>query len=148
MIRVERKTLGGMRPLSDEMDFFFDNMFQLGRPVMMPSKGVWHPPVDVLEMEKEYVVVVDIAGIRQEDVHLSYESGLLTIQGIRREIDYGAKRHYHIMEIDFGPFERKIKLPKDVDRDKVNAVYKDGFLEIRLKKKPEISGKTVTIEVK
>jgi len=147
MINVERKTHGAIRGLSDEMDFFFDNMFQLGRPVMMPSKGVWYPPIDVLETDREYMVVVDIAGIRQEDVRLSYESGLLTIQGIRREIDYGTKRHYHIMEIDFGPFERKIKLPKDIDGDKINAVYKDGFLEIRLEKRPDTSGGTVTIEV-
>ena len=147
MANMRMKSLGGFSTMSDEMNFFFDNMFRLRRPLMMPFKGAWHPSIDVIETDKEYVVLVDIAGMRQEDIRLSFDSDQLTIQGIRREIDYGDERHYHMMEIDFGPFERRITLPKDVDRDKINAMYKDGFLEVRLEKRPEEAGGTVTIEV-
>jgi len=146
MANAGREFLSGFRVLSDETDFLFDNMFRFQRPLLMPSKGVWHPPMDVFESESEYVVIMEVAGIRVEDVHVSYESGVLTIKGVRRDIDYGVKRHYHIMEIDFGSFERKIKLPGDVDRDKVNALYKDGFLEIRLEKGPQSRERTVPIE--
>lgn len=147
MVTNAMKYFGGFRTLSEEMDYFFDNMFHLQRPVMMPSKGGWQPPIDVIETKKEYVVIVDIAGIRQEDIRLSFDSDQLTIQGVRREVDYGEKRHYHIMEIDFGPFERKITLPKNVNSDKMNAMYKDGFLEVRLEKHAKETGRTVTIEV-
>lgn len=146
MANMRANSVKGLRALSEEMDSLFDNIFGVRRPLLEP-KGVWHPPMDVVETEKEYVVHIDISGIRQEDVRLSYEAGFLTIQGVRREIDYGAKRHFHIMEIDYGPFERKIKLPKIIDRDKIDATYKDGFLEIRLEKGPETSEKTVTVKV-
>ena len=140
-------TLDGIRTFSDDMDFFFDHIFRPRRPVMMPSEDAWHPPIDVLETEEEYIIIVEIAGIRQEDVRLSLEANQLTIHGIRREIDYGEQRHYHIMEVDVGPFERNIKLPKDVDREKITAVYKDGFLDVRLKKLVEPSTRTITIEI-
>ena len=146
MTRMRGNSVKGFRVLSEGVDSLFDNVFGVRLPFLEP-KGVWHPPVDVFENDREYVVIMDIAGIRQEDVRLSYESGLLTIRGIRHEIDYGTKRHFHIMEIDFGPFERRVQLPKIVDREKIEATYKDGILEVRLEKKPEPSEKTVTIEV-
>ncbi|MFQ6091159.1 MAG: Hsp20/alpha crystallin family protein [bacterium] len=147
MAKIAGRSFEGFRLLSEEMSLLFDNVFRLHRPLFMSSKGIWHPPTDVFETEKEYVVIMDVAGIRPEDVYLSYESGLLTIRGVRREFDSCEKRHYHIMEIDFGPFERRIKLPRNVNKDKVKATYKDGFLEIRLEKSPERRRKTVTIEV-
>jgi HSP20 family protein len=146
MTHTRGNSAKGFRALSEGVDSLFDTVFGLRRPFLEP-KGIWRPPMDVFENEREYVVIMDIAGIRQEDVRVSYESGALTIQGVRHEIDYGTKRHFHIMEIDFGPFERRIQLPKIVDREKIEAMYKDGILEVRLEKKPEPMEKTVTIEV-
>ena len=134
------------RALSEGMDSLFETMFGLRLP-LLEAKGIWHPPTDVIETEAEYRVIIEIAGIRREDVHLSFEAGSLTVQGIRPEIDYGARHHFHIMEIDFGPFERKITLPKTVDRDTIEATYKDGLLEIRMKKRSEPPARTVSIEV-
>lgn len=146
MANKSEKSFGGLGALSEEMDTLFESIFGLRHPVL-EAKGIWHPPVDVIETETEYVVSIDIAGIRQEDVRLTYEAGLLIVRGIRREIDYGPERHFHIMEIDCGPFERRIKLPKAVDSEAIEATYKDGILEVRLEKKSEPSEGTVIIEV-
>ena len=142
-----RLRLEGTGSFGDDMAYLFDNMLRTHRPVNLPSKGVWHPPVDVLETEDEYIVILEIAGIRAEDVRLSFDAGQLRIQGLRSEIHHDDKPNYHIMEIDFGPFERTIKLPKDVDAENLSAIYKDGFLEIRLAKRRKSPERTINIKV-
>jgi HSP20 family molecular chaperone IbpA len=58
---------------------------------------------------------------------------VLTIAGERKPRVEG-KRHYHAMEVQVGPFERRLLLPVPVDADTLHAAYDLGFLEVRLKK--------------
>jgi len=61
--------------------------------------------------------------------------GSLTISGERLARREG-KRHYHAMEVQIGPFERRLRLPVPVDPDSIHASYEAGFLEVRLAKLP------------
>ena len=122
-----------MRRLSDEALL---SMFRL--PGV--SQNGWSPRTDVYETEDEIVVKVCAAGVRPDDtdISLSGDGKHLTIRGIRKEGDTrkSARRKYYQLEIYLGPFERVVPLPGNVpiDRDRLRATYKDGFLHVILPK--------------
>lgn len=120
--------------LNDELDFLFNSYFKNQRAVLMPSEKGWKPNTDLYETEKELVVTMDIAGISARDIKIHLQRNILILRGIRRERIHETKRRYHKMEIDFGPFERRIELPCSVGAEGVTAGYSQGLLEIRLPK--------------
>jgi len=95
----------------------------------------WRPRADVFETDDEIVVYMDIAGMRSEDFRVEFVDGVLSIAGERAPRQEG-KRHYHAMEVQVGPFERRLRLPVPVDPASLRAVYEQGFLDVRLKKLP------------
>ncbi|MFN3699001.1 MAG: Hsp20/alpha crystallin family protein [Dictyoglomus sp.] len=97
--------------------------------------GAWVPRVDVYETRDKIIVLVEIAGVKKEDIDLTFHEGKLILRGTRQENYVSDPEIYYQMEINFGPFERVIPLPSDVDAQNAEAVYKDGFLEIVLPKK-------------
>jgi HSP20 family protein len=90
---------------------------------------------DVFETDEDIVVIVEVAGIEDADLNLTLEKGFLIIRGFRREI-HGLfkKRQYYTMEIDYGPFERIIRLPDYAYESDVQAQMKNGLLVITVKK--------------
>jgi HSP20 family protein len=121
-----------LRQLSDET---FMHFFRLPN-----SEELWQPRVDVYETATELVVKVCAAGLKPKDldVSLSADNRHLTVRGSRGEprSDRHGRIRYYLMEIYFGPFERIIQLPANVriDRDRLHAVYNQGFLKIVLPK--------------
>ena len=120
--------------MSDDLDYMFSHSFYIKRPSLAMQEQAWRPAADVFETEDQVVVIIDIASISEKDLSIALENDTLIVRGIRRELSGFRKRHYHKMEIDFGPFERVIKLPCLVADKEVKAKYKNGFLEIRLQK--------------
>lgn len=94
--------------------------------------SMWNPPTDVYETEKNYVVKVEIAGMRDEDFDVAFENNTLWISGYRPDVN--ERRAYHQMEIRFGRFELAVEIPEPVEIEKATAEYKDGFLMIVLPK--------------
>ena len=134
--------------LNDELDFLFNNYLKHQHSVLMPVDNGWKPLTDVYETETEFVVVMDIAGIEVDDISAKLKGKTLILRGIRREHNLDPKRKYHKMEVDFGPFERKIELPSPVDSDNIQTGYSRGFLELRLPKGKSGSGKKIEIPIK
>jgi len=97
-------------------------------------RPVIEPPADVYETAESVVVVVEIAGIDDQDVEISVEGNTLTIRGQREDRQRHPRRLYTQMEISCGPFERILSLPAEVDASRATATYDDGFLEIVLPK--------------
>ena len=94
--------------------------------------NAWSPPTDVYEIEDGYVVKVEIAGMREDNFEVAFESNILLISGHRP--DFPERRAYHQMEIRFGKFEIGVGLPAPVDIENARAEYQDGFLTIHLPK--------------
>ncbi|MEW6084341.1 MAG: Hsp20/alpha crystallin family protein [Chloroflexota bacterium] len=94
--------------------------------------SVWSPPTDVYETGENFVVRVEIAGMRDEDFEVTIENRNLFIAGSRP--DFGGRRAYHQMEILSGRFEIEVEITTAVDVDSATAEYKDGFLTISLPK--------------
>ncbi|HEX2697369.1 MAG TPA: Hsp20/alpha crystallin family protein [Anaerolineales bacterium] len=96
------------------------------------SSSGWSPPTDAYETENEYVVRVELAGMRESDFEVVFEDGLLLITGIRPDV--AERRAYHQMEIRFGKFSTAVMIPGPVDLDQSKAEYRDGFLSVKLPK--------------
>jgi HSP20 family protein len=94
--------------------------------------NIWSPPTDVYEIEDGYVVKMEIAGMREDNFEVAFESNVLLISGHRP--DFPERRAYHQMEIRFGKFEIAVGLPAPVDMENARAEYQDGFLTIHLPK--------------
>ena len=94
--------------------------------------SIWSPPTDVYETEENYVIKVEIAGMRDEDFDVAFENNILMISGYRSDLN--ERRAYHQMEIRFGRFELAVEVAVPLDIDKATAEYKDGFLTVVLPK--------------
>lgn len=98
--------------------------------------SVWSPPTDIYETEEHFVVRVEIAGVREDDLEVAVEDNILLIKGNRP--DMNERRAYHQMEIRFGDFDLAVEIPVPVDIEGATAEYKSGLLKIQLpKKQPE-----------
>ncbi|RLC55982.1 MAG: hypothetical protein DRI30_06600, partial [Chloroflexi bacterium] len=112
-----------------------------GRPYM-------EPPVDIYHTEKEVVVLMEIAGIPEEEIELEIEGRSMIVRGRRKPLGGRPNRVYSQMEIAHGAFQRDLLLPSDVNAEAAKAVYKDGILEITLPVTRPHSGRHLTIVVR
>ena len=103
--------------------------------------SIWTPPTDVFETAENFVVKVEVAGMREEDFEVSVEEQVLLIKGYRQ--DANERRGYHQMEIRSGKFELILNLPTAIDLDNASAEYKDGFLTVIF---PNIRAKHIEVE--
>lgn len=94
----------------------------------------FNPPTDVIELADRLVVLVEIAGIRSEELKITLMNQHLVITGVRERPQHAASA-YHQVEIFFGEFRVDVVLPWPVDSDAVAASYDDGFLKVELPRK-------------
>ncbi len=100
------------------------------------------PALDVRESGDEYRVLVDLPGVKSEDVVVEVSDRMLTISGSRAPVETGEARR---SERPFGSFVRRLTLPESVDPDTVTAEYRDGVLELRIPKRDEVKPKKIAI---
>ena len=103
--------------------------------------SVWSPPTDMYETQENFVVRLEIAGMREEDFEVAVENNVLIISGHRPDLN--ERRAYHQMEIRFGKFEVAVDIPFPVEIESSVAEYKDGFLLIQL---PKAAPKHIEVE--
>ncbi|MCA9524167.1 MAG: Hsp20/alpha crystallin family protein [Myxococcales bacterium] len=104
----------------------------------------WQPLVDIVEEESHYQVVLDVPGLRREDLAIRLEQSVLTVEGERKrvEVENGKPLHH---ERRFGTFRRVFTLSRDVDGEAIEANLELGVLTITLPKRPEKQPKRISI---
>jgi HSP20 family protein len=127
--------------LSDEDDTWSNESVRTFGWRIKKKSPLWRPPTDVYETEDAFVVVVEVAGMRGTEISVTLEKGVLTIRGLR--IDKGDMKVYHQMEIAYGEFETRVKLPRRIEQDEIEATYSDGFLRVVM---PKIQSKNIQID--
>jgi HSP20 family protein len=142
----EKVRLARQDDMQREVERFFEHLGRWKRPVFFFEKA-WQPLCDVSETAKEVVVVVELAGVRPEDVNIVVHDNKLLVSGLRREPATAPRRLYHRMEISYGSFEREVPLPCGVETDAATAHYSEGFMEVRLPKVTKEPPKEVRIDV-
>lgn len=122
-----------------ELDRMLGGMFN-----DMPALDGRQPVVDVVENEDEYLLEAELPGLSEEDVDVSVEDTLLTINAKKQPSD--EERRYLIRERAGGEFRRSFVLPKDADRSKIEARFKNGVLTLTVKKLPEAKPRQIKIK--
>ena len=107
----------------------------------------WTPSVDISETEVEYQIKAEIPDVKKEDVKVTLEDGVLTIQGERRQEKEETGKKYHRVERSYGSFVRSFTLPDLVDEGKVKAEFKDGVLNLQLPKSEKAKPKAIEVKV-
>ena len=105
-----------------------------GRRNILEEDLTWRPATDAYDTGESFVVQVDLAGLDPGAIEVMTDGKDLLISGIRQDIAPPGKKHYLKMEINVGPFLRRISLPDTVDVDSAKARYQRGFLFISFAK--------------
>lgn len=104
-------------------------LFVFPVPVARPE---WRPPVDYWETAKELSIKVEVAGMSEDDFDIVLYQDILVIEGERRWNSSEAR--FHLAEIRHGPFRLELRIPGNIDRERVTARYDRGFLQVALPK--------------
>jgi len=131
-----------------EMNRMFDNVFRFDTRDDDSGFVAWTPAVDIAEHDDQFVVKVELPGVNKDDVKITLENNILTIRGEKKQEKETKKENYHRVERSYGSFQRSFTLPTTVKSDKINAVYKDGILQIELPKAEEAKPKQIEVKVK
>jgi HSP20 family protein len=107
----------------------------------------WIPSCNVSEDEKEYHVRAELPDIKKDDVHVTLENGVLTIEGERKEEKEEKGLKYHRRELSYGKFVRRFTMPEEADESKVQASFHDGMLDVTIAKSKIKLPKTKEIPV-
>ncbi len=154
---VPRKTnaIRPRTPFADLMDLqdYMSDLFDF--PLLRLSNRVgretlartWTPTIDVVDEKDHLLVKADLPGLNKDDIRVSIEDGVLSIQGEKKEETEEKKKGYLRAERFYGSFFRSVSLPSAVDDTKVKASYKDGVLELTLPKKEEAKPKQIKVDI-
>jgi HSP20 family protein len=107
----------------------------------------WVPAVDIIETDSEYQIHAELPEVKKEDVKVTLENGVLTIQGERRQEQEHQGQRYHRVERSYGRFIRSFTLPDHVDDTNVRAEYKEGVLHLYLPKSEKVKPKAIEVKV-
>jgi len=110
------------------------------------ARGVWSPPVDIVERANEIVLKADIPEMDQSEIDIKVEEGTLTIQGERKFLKEVSEENYLQIERPYGAFRRSFTVPRVVDQEGIKASYKDGVLTIVLPKKERVYPKQIAVQ--
>lgn len=133
------------KPFDDLDHFFSDEDWFLP----MVPKFQAGPVMDVYETDKDVVAEINLPGIDPKKINVSVKDGVLRVSGALEEKKEDKKKGYWRKEIRRGSFERAVRLPSEVEENKVDAAYEKGVLKIVVPKaKKALSEKKVKIKVK
>lgn len=104
------------------------------------------PPVDIIETNDDLMLIADMPGVSEKSINVTLEQDTLTIEGrVEPEPPKGYDLSY--CEYEIGDFQRSFTLSDTVDREKIEASYKDGVLKLRLPKAEPAKPKKINVRV-
>lgn len=107
----------------------------------------FRPAVDIREESDAYVVHAELPGVKQSDIHVEVERGLLTVRGERKfASDEATKKTFRRVERFYGTFSRSFTLPENADAEHVSADLKDGVLDVRIPKKAQSGARKIEVK--
>lgn len=154
MMRESDETGGMMRPLRTLQnqinrvfeDFFEDSPLRRGGALMEVQR--FQPRLDMSETADAIKITADVPGMSEKDIDITLSDRSLMISGERSEEHEDEGENYMRRERSYGMFRRQIPLPEHIDRDKIEADFKNGVLSIHVPKTEEAKRQWRKIKVK
>jgi HSP20 family protein len=120
----------------DEMERLFED-FWGDSLIDTPSTGTRRFSVDISEKDDSFIVEAELPGINEDDLEVKLDRDILTISAEKEEENEEEDKNYYRREIRSGRFERRFRLPDNIDKESIKADLKDGILKIDLPKTEE-----------
>jgi HSP20 family protein len=135
--------------IQNELNRLFGRTFAREGEAEAEARDVaWTPALDVSETQDRFVIQVELPGVAPEDVDISVENSMLTVQGERRFYNEMKEDDFVRVERRFGSFARSITLPSTADPEAIQASFDAGVLTIEVPKKEEAKPRKIQIQAK
>jgi HSP20 family protein len=121
------------------LDEFFGDLERVSN-----QPRTFSPAVDIAQVDDGFLLRADLAGVAKENLRIDVKNQVLSISGERAALG-ATEGGYRHTEIPTGKFERTFQLADAIDRDKVEAKFENGLLEVKLQIKPELGARQVEI---
>ncbi len=125
-----------MRAMRDQMDQMFRNFFDRTDNDVWSGGFETSVATDVIEEDKDFLVKIELPGMKAENIDLSVTGNTITVKGEKQQENELKNESYLRREMAYGSFSRSVTLPETADLDKADASYKDGVLTITVPKNP------------
>ena len=145
MVNVKWEPFRDLMEMQDRMTRLFDETLTRIWKEELP-RGLWSPPVDILERENEVVLKVDLPEMNQDEIEIKVEENTLIVRGERKFIKETPGGTYLQIERPYGTFQRTFAVPRAIDQERIKASYKDGVLRIVLPKRETVHPKQIVLE--
>jgi HSP20 family molecular chaperone IbpA len=139
------------RPTTDLFRTIFDEMPGLGTGWggrMAGTDLLRAPSADVMEDQNEIRLMLELPGMRADDVEVSMENNILTISGEKKEErqEENQERRWHLSERRYGRFSRSFVLPRDVEQDRIQANFENGVLSVTIPKSEKARPRRIQVQ--
>lgn len=111
------------------------------------SRFEWTPSVDISETGNEFLIRAELPAVKKEDLQITFDAGMLTVSGERRQKVDDKSEKFHRVESFYGKFSRSFTLPESVDVAAIKADAKDGIVTIHVPKTKTETKKPIEIKV-
>ncbi|KEF41974.1 MAG: heat-shock protein [Cyanobium sp. CACIAM 14] len=140
MAIIPSETLKDVEELFDRYTRTLPWPWPSGRAAASGPMADWHPRVDIVETGDAYEIQADIPGVRREDLKVTVDNGVLTVQGERQQEKKEDNARMHRVERFYGHFSRSFTLPDDADTTGLKATAREGQLTVRVPRKGPAPG--------
>jgi len=130
MTLIKFEPLREIESIHDRIQRYFDDFSNFG----FSFTDNFNPRIDISEDEKSLNVIAEIPGIKKDNLKITLQDNILTIEGEKKKEAEVKEENYFRSERVFGSFKRCFTLPVEVDSEKVNAKFEDGVLKINIMK--------------
>ncbi|MCX6967216.1 MAG: Hsp20/alpha crystallin family protein [Verrucomicrobia bacterium] len=152
IIRYQDPELGTWSPLNrlaslrEEMNRLLDGSLA-GFSENVGLFGGWSPSVDVYQDKENVYVKAELPGMKKEEIEITFQDGILTVAGERKQESEVREGESFRSERFFGKFHRSVSMPTKVEAERIKAAYKDGVLTVELPKAAEAKAKQIEVSV-
>jgi len=130
MVRILRSPVAGAGDLHRRMEQMLEQLMQTADRATA-ALG-WVPRADIYETAESIQIALEIPGVDRGDIEILVQGSYLKVSGLRPEPEASGCMRWHQMEVAYGPFERVVALPQEIDPERITAIYRDGFLRITI----------------
>ena len=134
MQRTNHTTLPQLR---DPFQNLFHQLFGDVMPEFAQAETGKAPRTNISETDKSYELSFELPGLDEKDIHVDVHDQVLTVRAERKDQREAKDRRWHRVEHTYGRFTRTISLPHDAAPSGIDAVYKNGVLNVTVPKAPE-----------
>jgi HSP20 family protein len=115
----------------------FDDLLRLTRQLHVASDQAlqplrWRPAADIYRVPRGWLIKIELAGVRAEQIELNVSGRFLSVRGRRTDTEYVEGAECHSLEISYSQFQRSFEFPNNLEQAQIITEYRNGMLLVRI----------------